>query len=61
MSNFKKRVKCQGQKVYYQQSTTHSSKVISQVKVFKKWVECQGQGHRVKNNHKEYSCEISKL
>ena len=25
-------------------------KVISKVKVFKKWVKLQGQGHRVKNN-----------
>ena len=24
--------------------------VISMVKVFKKWVKLQGQGHRVKNN-----------
>ena len=34
--------------VKYQSSSTHCSKVISMVKVFKKWV--QGQGHRVKNN-----------
>ena len=27
-----------------------SLKVISKVKVFKKWVKLQGQGHRVKNN-----------
>ena len=59
----KKLVKCQGQKikylqkdlitrdihVKYQSSSTHYSKVISKVKVFKKWVK-QGQGHRVKNN-----------
>ena len=34
----------------YQSSNTHCSKVISKVKVFKKWVKLQGQGHRVKNN-----------
>ena len=31
-------------------SSTHCSKVISKVKIFKKWVKLQGQGHRVKNN-----------
>ena len=31
-------------------SSTHNSKVISKVKVFKKWVKLQGQGHSVKNN-----------
>ena len=34
--------------VKYQSSSTHCSKVISNVKVFKKWVKLQG--HRVKNN-----------
>ena len=34
----------------YQSSSTHCSKVISKVKVFKKWVKLLGQGHRVKNN-----------
>ena len=34
----------------YQSSSTHNSKVISKVKVFKKWAKLQGQGHRVKNN-----------
>ena len=41
-------VKCQGQKVYYQQSSTHCSKVISKVIISKKWVKHKGQGHRVK-------------
>ena len=36
--------------VKYQSSRTHCLKVISNVKVFKKWVKLQGQGHRVKNN-----------
>ena len=36
--------------VKYQSSSTLSSKVISKVNVFKKWVKLQGQGHRVKNN-----------
>ena len=36
--------------VKYQCSSTHCSRVISNVKVFKKWVKLQGQGHRVKNN-----------
>ena len=51
----------------YQSSSTHCSKVISKVKVFKKWVKQLGQGHMVKkmvlterSYHKEYSCEISK-
>ena len=34
----------------YKSSNTYYSKVISNVKVFKKWVILQGQGHRVKNN-----------
>ena len=34
----------------YQSSSTHNSKVISKVKVFKKWAKLQDQGHRVKNN-----------
>ena len=29
-------------------SSTHCSKVISKVKVYKKWVKLQGQGHMVK-------------
>ena len=29
----------------YQSSSTHRSKVISKVKVFKKWIKLQGQGH----------------
>ena len=62
MSILKKMFKCQGQKVKYQQkdlitrdihvkyqsSITDSSKVISNVKVFKKYVKLQGQGHNVK-------------
>ena len=36
--------------VKYQSSSTHSSEVFSNVKVFKKWVELQGEDHRVKNN-----------
>ena len=36
--------------VKYQSSSPHCSKVISKVKVFKKWVKLQGQDHRVKNN-----------
>ena len=36
--------------VKYQSSSTHCLKVISMVKVLKKWVKLQGQGHRVKNN-----------
>ena len=31
-------------------SSTHYSKVISKVKVFKKWVKLQGQGDWVKHN-----------
>ena len=34
----------------YHSSSTHCSKVIRKVKVFKKWVKLQGQGHKVKNN-----------
>ena len=36
--------------VKYQSSSTHCPKFISKVKVFKKRVKLQGQGHRVKNN-----------
>ena len=36
--------------VKYQSSSNHSSKVISNVKVLKKMVKLQGQGHSVKNN-----------
>ena len=36
--------------VKYQSLSTHFSKVMSKVKVFKEWVKAQGQGHRVKNN-----------
>ena len=39
-------------------------KLFSKVKVFKKWVKLQGQGHRVKKNAtqgKVLSCIISKL
>ena len=36
--------------VKYQSSSTHYSKVISKVKVIKKRVKLQGQGHSVKNN-----------
>ena len=36
--------------VKYQSSCNHGSKIISKVKVFKKWVKFQGQGHRVNNN-----------
>ena len=34
----------------YQSSSTHYSNVIIKVRVFKKRVKLQGQGHRVKNN-----------
>ena len=34
----------------HQSSSTHCSKVISKVKVFKEWVKLQGQRHRVKIN-----------
>ena len=34
----------------YQSSSTHCSNVVSKVKVFKKWVIHQGQGHGVKKN-----------
>ena len=61
--SYHKEYSCKISKLY-----THNSKVISKVKVFKKWVKLQGQGHRVKiivpterSYHKEYSCEISKL
>ena len=36
--------------VKYQSSSTHCSKVIRKVKVFKKQVKLKGQGHMVKNN-----------
>ena len=36
--------------VTYQSSSTHCSKVIRKVNVFKKWVKLQGQGHMVKND-----------
>ena len=36
--------------VKYQSFSTHCSKDISKVKVFKKWVKLQGQGRSVKNN-----------
>ena len=34
----------------YRSSSTHCSKVIRKVMVFKKWIKLQGQGHRVINN-----------
>ena len=34
----------------YQSSNTHCLKVISKVKVFKKWVKLHCQDHKVKNN-----------
>ena len=34
----------------YQSSKTNCSKIISKVKILKKWVKLQGQGHRVKIN-----------
>ena len=34
----------------YESSSSHCSKVFSKVKVFKKWVKLQGQGHSVINN-----------
>ena len=34
----------------YQSSSTHCSKVMSNVKVFLKMGQLQGQGHSVKNN-----------
>ena len=37
-------------RVKYQSSSTHCSKVISKVKVFKTLVKLQGQGPRVNNN-----------
>ena len=70
---FLKLVKWQGQKVKYQQkdlftrgihvkyqtSSTHCSKDISKVKVFKKWVKLHSQGHRVQNNgtHRKVSSQ----
>ena len=36
--------------VKYNSYSTHCSKAISKVKVFKKWVKQLGQGHMVKNN-----------
>ena len=33
-----------------QSSSTHYSKVISKIKVFKKYVNLSGQGHKVKHN-----------
>ena len=36
--------------VKYQSRSTHCSKVIGNVKVFKKWVKLHGQCHTVKNN-----------
>ena len=33
----------------YQSSSTNCSKIVSKIKVFKKWVKLKGQGHRVKN------------
>ena len=51
--------------------TVQKAIYISKVKVFKKWVNLQGQGHEVKNNgthgevlnvyHKKSSREIPKL
>ena len=35
--------------VKYQSPSTYHSKVMAQVKVFKKQVKCKGQGHKVKN------------
>ena len=48
--------------VKYQSSSTLSSKVISKVNIFKKWVT----GSKImvpteRSYHREYSCEISKL
>ena len=45
--------------VKYQSSSTHCSKEISKVKVFKKWVILQGHGHKVKNNgtHRKVSSQ----
>ena len=45
--------------VKYQTSRTHCSKVISKVKVFKKWVKLHSQGHRVNNNgtHRKVSSQ----
>ena len=55
-------------KYMHQSSSTHCSKVSGKVKVFKKLVNLQGQGHRVKNVgidgkscHNEYSSEISNM
>ena len=52
----------------YQSCSTHCSKFISKVKVLKKRVKLQGQGHRNKNNstlerfyHRKYSKDISKV
>ena len=36
--------------VKYQSFSSHCSKVISKLLVFKIWVKLQGQGHRVKND-----------
>ena len=54
--------------VKYESTSTHSSNVISKVKVFKKWVKLprsrsQGKknGTHGKSYHNEYSCEIPRL
>ena len=36
--------------VKYQSSSNHCSKAIIKVKIFKKYIKLQGQGHSSKNN-----------
>ena len=50
LSTYKKNLITRDTHVNYQSSSNPCSKVISKVKVFKKWDKLQGQGHRVKNN-----------
>jgi hypothetical protein len=45
----------------YKGPITYHSKDMTKVKVFKKWVKLQGQGHKVKkcgSNRKEHTYEI---
>ena len=52
--------------VKYKNSNTRCSVVISKIKVFKKWVKLQGEGHMVRNNGthgkvlSQGTCKISK-
>ena len=50
LSTYKKNLITRDTHVNYQSSSNPCSKVISKVKVFKKWDKLQGQGQRVKIN-----------